>query len=47
MNPDILSQIREGGILYILLLIAVTMHDLGTHFSPISLAIRFHACKTG
>ena len=32
MNPDILSQIREGGILYILLLIAVTMHEFGHAF---------------
>ncbi|MBP3358588.1 MAG: site-2 protease family protein, partial [Opitutales bacterium] len=26
---DLLSQIREGGILYILLLIAITMHEYG------------------
>lgn len=29
MNPDLLTQIREGGILYVLLLIAVTMHEFG------------------
>lgn len=29
MNLDTLSQIREGGILYILLLIAITMHEFG------------------
>ncbi len=29
---DLLSQIREGGILYILLLIAITMHEFGHAF---------------
>jgi len=29
MQMDLLSQIREGGILYILLLIAITMHEYG------------------
>ena len=29
---DLLSQIREGGILYILLLIAITMHEYGHAF---------------
>ena len=29
MEMDLLSQIREGGILYILLLIAITMHEYG------------------
>lgn len=29
MQLDLLSQIREGGILYILLLIAITMHEYG------------------
>lgn len=29
MQADLLSQIRSGGILYILLLIAVTMHEFG------------------
>ncbi len=32
MQPDLLTQIREGGILYILLLIAVTMHEFGHAF---------------
>lgn len=32
MNPDLLTQIREGGILYVLLLIAVTMHEFGHAF---------------
>ncbi len=29
MNYELISQIREGGILYILLLIAITMHEFG------------------
>lgn len=29
MNPDLLGQIREGGILYVLLVIAITMHEFG------------------
>jgi len=30
---DLLSQIREGGILYIILLIAITMHEFGHAFA--------------
>ncbi len=29
MSPDIIEQIRSGGILYILLVIAITMHEFG------------------
>ena len=32
MTPDLLGQIREGGILYVLLLIAITMHEYGHAF---------------
>ncbi len=29
MGPELLSQIREGGILYVILLVAVCMHEFG------------------